>query len=358
MAYLCKKYIKIKPANHKSQPTLQMELSDKPIVSILVAVYNVQAYLNQCLDSIESQTFDNWECILVDDGSTDNSGAICDEYARKDQRFRVIHCKNNGVSVARNISIQKARGKYICFCDSDDWMEAKMIETMYRLITEHSADVVQVGFWREFNGYNLEKHIVRNTIVFDRDTALIELVKDKIIPSYMWNKMFCHEIIGPDFPVGKTFEDIYTSIKWFSHINRMVCDPTLLYHYRMRRGSIIHSNPSEYRLHFIEATLYRIDEILKLGLNSFNSVDCDIYTIKAFISGAKVIARREKDKTKREQVIKDISKRLRNVKQHGIKTLGFKIWFRSFTLRNCPYCFSCLMRLVIKAKFRSRKLYD
>ena len=101
--------------------------STAPKISIIVPVYNVEKYLRRCLDSIASQTFNDWECILIDDGSPDNSGVICDEYAEKDSRFRVIHQKNAGVSAARNAGLDAARGEWVGFVDSDDWIEKEML---------------------------------------------------------------------------------------------------------------------------------------------------------------------------------------------------------------------------------------
>ena len=106
-------------------------MSKNPLVSIIVPVYNNEKYLRQCLDSITNQTFKDIEIILVDDGSTDNSASICEEYAKEDSRVVFIHSENKGVSNARNIGIDKSKGKFIMFCDSDDWLENDYIESHY-----------------------------------------------------------------------------------------------------------------------------------------------------------------------------------------------------------------------------------
>lgn len=102
-----------------------------PKISIIVPVYNVEKYIRRCLDSIAGQTFTDWECICVDDGTPDASGKICDEYAQKDGRFVVIHKENGGVSSARNVGLDVAKGEYVTFCDSDDWVEKEMLEVFY-----------------------------------------------------------------------------------------------------------------------------------------------------------------------------------------------------------------------------------
>ena len=115
-------------------------------ISIIVPVYKVEKYLNRCLDSIIAQTFTDWECILIDDGSPDNSGKICDEYAKKDERFVVIHQENSGVSAARNAGLDIAKGEYITFIYSDDWVESNFLQEQYSDIVSDDYDVCICGF--------------------------------------------------------------------------------------------------------------------------------------------------------------------------------------------------------------------
>lgn len=126
-------------------------------VSIIVPVYNNEKYLKQCLDSIINQTFKDIEIILVDDGSTDKSASICDEYAKKDNRILIIHSENNGVSNARNIGIDKSQGKFIMFCDSDDWLENDYIESHYNNMISKNVDIVHSGIYRNFYKNNILK---------------------------------------------------------------------------------------------------------------------------------------------------------------------------------------------------------
>ena len=132
--------------------------STSPKISIIVPVYKVEQYLRRCLDSIASQTFTDWECILIDDGSPDKSGAICDEYALRDSRFRVIHQENKGVSAARNAGLDAARGEWIGFVDSDDWVEKDCYETAMEIAVAEKADTVCFGV-RFVNGRNDFKNV-------------------------------------------------------------------------------------------------------------------------------------------------------------------------------------------------------
>ena len=135
-----------------------------PEISVIVPVYNVEKYLVQCIESIKMQTFENWELILVDDGSQDNSGMICDEYAQKDNRIKVVHQKNRGVSTARNSGVKFATGKYISFVDSDDYIVPNFFEIMLEKLIAYKADMVRCGFY-EFNDNN----VVFNTCQFENE---------------------------------------------------------------------------------------------------------------------------------------------------------------------------------------------
>lgn len=130
-----------------------------PRISIIVPVYRVEEYLPRCLDSILVQTFTDWECILIDDGSPDNSGAICDYYAVLDGRVRVIHQENAGVSAARNAGLDAARGEWVAFVDSDDWVERDWLKTLYDTVRRHDVDVVECGYWCEFADGMRQMHL-------------------------------------------------------------------------------------------------------------------------------------------------------------------------------------------------------
>ena len=125
-------------------------MKNRPIISIIVPVYNVESYLERCINSILNQTFKNFELILVDDGSTDKSGEICDSFAGYDKRIRVIHKKNGGLSSARNVGLDVSIGKYIGFVDSDDWIDEFMYEKLYRNMIKTKSDIVICNFSRVY----------------------------------------------------------------------------------------------------------------------------------------------------------------------------------------------------------------
>lgn len=168
-----------------------------PELSIIVPVYKVEPYLRRCLDSILAQTFRDFELILIDDGSPDNCGAICDEYAEKDSRIIVIHQKNQGVSAARNAGLDIARGTYLGFVDSDDWIEPEMYETMIATAKEKQVDVVVCGiqYWAD-NG-----ELIRKDLIADRSYTNEEMLKclyGKPNPTggAVWNKIFLRSSVS------------------------------------------------------------------------------------------------------------------------------------------------------------------
>ena len=125
---------------------------DSTMISVIVPVYNVEPYLRKCLDSIVNQTYRDFEILIIDDGSTDGSGRICDEYAEKDSRIKVFHTENRGLSCARNLGLAEAKGEWIGFVDSDDWIEPDMYEVLIRRAEETGADVVECSHYKELDG--------------------------------------------------------------------------------------------------------------------------------------------------------------------------------------------------------------
>ena len=165
---------------------------DNPLISIIIPVYNAEKYLHQCLDSVVAQTYTNWECLLIDDGSKDSSGAICDEYAEKDSRFRVFHKENGGVSSARNLGIKEASGEWIYFCDSDDYIYPQGLEIMMSY-TNNDIDLVMAGHERvDASGKVLDKVPKLQNELIDRKTAVARMY---VFPNfdyegYLWDKLF------------------------------------------------------------------------------------------------------------------------------------------------------------------------
>ena len=169
------------------------------LISIIVPCYNVEKYLKQCVDSIIKQSYKNIEIILVDDGSIDSTPEICENLAKADSRIKVIHKENGGVSIARNIGIENATGKYITFLDSDDWIECETLKTAYDKMTSCDTDLVVWGYVADFvdeNGHKTHSHDFKISGVCENGNAEILTQKHALgLSGYVWNKLYKTEII-------------------------------------------------------------------------------------------------------------------------------------------------------------------
>ncbi len=230
-----------------------MECETRPLISIIVPVYNVRPYLEKCLDSICGQTYKNLEVIVVDDGSADGSGEICDTYARLDDRVKVIHQLNAGQSAARNRALSIAQGAFLGFVDSDDWIDKDMYEFLYQLILESNADIAICSHYIEKQGKTKVRYSSDEKTVFSRDEAIRALVVDKRVRNYLWDKLFkCRLFNAVRFPEKLIFEDIAVSYHLFHKAHRVVMQDCPKYHYLKHGESTTHGklyNPkNEYML--------------------------------------------------------------------------------------------------------------
>lgn len=229
------------------------------LISVIVPVYNVEKYLDECVESIVNQTYKNLEIILVDDGSTDNSGKICDELAKKDNRIHVIHKENGGLSDARNVGIDVSTGDYIQFIDSDDYIEHDMIEFLVSNIIKYNADISICSNYI----FDEEECINQSTgevCLYNRLEILQEVLLDEKIRCYAWNKLFRKELFKEiRFPKGKILEDILTIPKLFEKANTVIFNDVAKYYYRQREGSILHVQTKHTKLAYIHAALEMLE---------------------------------------------------------------------------------------------------
>jgi len=216
----------------------------KPLISVIVPIYKVEKYLGKCIESIINQTYSNLEIILVDDGSPDSCPQICDEYAKKDNRIVVIHQKNGGLSNARNSGLNIAKGEFIGFVDSDDYIANDMYESLYNAIEDSNAQI-SICNYNKVNekGETVEREIkgeIEEDIkIFSREETIKEILHAKIIKSYVWQKLFKRECFDTlRFPNGKNYEDIAISIKSLENVDKIVGINKHLYYYLYREDSI------------------------------------------------------------------------------------------------------------------------
>lgn len=216
------------------------------LVSIVVPIYNVESYLQECLESIRNQKYTNLEVILVNDGSQDGSGDICKEIIKEDKRFQYFEKENGGLSSARNFGIERCTGDYIIFIDSDDFVAEEMIAAMLENLIKYDADVCccNYDFVNEKSEYQ-KKHIINieQPEVYEKESALKRLLSEDYYKCYAWNKLYKKSLFNEvRYPEGKLYEDIVTAFKVFSESNKVVFFGETLYHYRVRDGSITMKN--------------------------------------------------------------------------------------------------------------------
>jgi glycosyltransferase involved in cell wall biosynthesis len=219
------------------------------LISIIIPVYNMEKYLDRCLHSVLNQTYENLEIILVDDGSTDNSPNMCDNYALKDGRIKVVHKENGGLSDARNAGIRIATGDYIGYVDSDDWIEPNMYECMYKACAGNNAQLAVCRYFREYDDKTVNDGTSKVEI-FSRDEILNIYITDKdgyMVYNSVWSKLFKRELVeGMLFPKGKNSEDIMYTTRAFCKLDKAAYIDTCLYHYVIdRKDSIMNVDKTQ-----------------------------------------------------------------------------------------------------------------
>ncbi|MGN0251603.1 MAG: glycosyltransferase family 2 protein [Oliverpabstia sp.] len=222
------------------------------IVSVIIPVYNGKRFLKECIDTVLEQTYQNLEIILIDDGSTDDSPGICDTYALKDNRIKVIHQRNQGVAVARNTGLENATGEYIVFIDSDDFINKRMIEKLYIVLKETNADMSICNFkYVSENGNEID---IKQTAIKNEELCA-EGIIDKLFQEnncgyiVAWNKMYKKELWRQiQYPIGLVHEDEAVIHRLFAECKKVVTIPDELYYYRQVSGSIMHSERNEKKL--------------------------------------------------------------------------------------------------------------
>lgn len=219
---------------------MKQKESNNPSIDIIIPVYNVSRYLPLCLESVAKQTYSRINVYLIDDGSTDNSGAICDQFCKKYSKFNVIHQRNMGLSGARNTGIEVSKSDYICFLDSDDWIDTNSIEILMKAILQTDSDLARCKPIDEFTDqgkietYQYPIHWK----VYDRDEIIVRYLKRKFNTS-AWGKVYRRELFKDlRFPVGKLHEDMAIMIDILERCDKVVNIDATLWHYRQRPGSI------------------------------------------------------------------------------------------------------------------------
>lgn len=236
-------------------------MKENDLISVIVPVYNVEKYLDYCINSIINQTYNNLEILLVDDGSTDQSSAICDKWAVEDKRIKVIHKENGGLSDARNAGMQRAKGTYVAFIDSDDWIEKYYIEYLYRAIKETGAEISACEIRQVIDGQKPEKlnNEVLSKTTCTTEEALYTILKGDGFRAIACNKLYKAELLREEkFKVGVLHEDEFFTYRIIGKAKTLSFVKNQLYNYRQREGSIMKTTSMRH-LDVLDAYLDRLN---------------------------------------------------------------------------------------------------
>lgn len=298
-----------------------------PAISIIVPVFNVEAYLEDCIESILDQKFSDFELILVNDGSTDESGSICDNYAKNDKRVKVVHKSNGGVSSARNTGINVAQGNYIGFVDSDDRIKENMYKRLYQLCLDTESDIAICKLGREIEGKIINKSEGSVIKELDNIQAMKQLFIGNLYRFSLCNKLFkkkCFDEI--QFPEGRIHEDLSTTYRLFANADKTVYTNEIGYIYVKRENSILTTTFNENRLDAFEGW----DEILAFMNNKYPSISNEFTTCFCYwcVDNIVYILKQVKDKENRKRYMKVIQLFLRKHKVN-IKSVELPIKYKS-----------------------------
>ena len=314
------------------------------LISVIIPVYNVEEYLCRCVDSVLDQTYRNTEILLVDDGSPDNCPAICDEYARQDARVRVLHQENKGLSGARNAGIDVAKGQWLAFVDSDDYLAPDFLERLLEACERTGSDL-SVCRWEYVRGEKIPEHGTGETRVYTGREMLANLyLPDGAYFVVAWNKLYRRELFEEiRYPLGKIHEDEATTYRIYDKVRQAAYVDRSLYGYFVTPVSITRGfNPR--RMDWVTAVAERIDffeekgyrELMVPGLQALADGSIDIYFgMRDQLSGS------EEQQEKIQTLIRE---GLRRVKKYGKFPLRTEIGYRLFLA--CPGLYRRLLNRV------------
>lgn len=318
------------------------------LISVIVPVYKVENFLDECIASIVNQTYSYLEIILIDDGSPDCSGEICDTWAGKDTRIRVIHQKNAGAGKARNAGLAVARGNLIAFVDSDDYLAPRMYESLQCLMDD-DTDIVECDYLSTtqdhiFDYANEEKEDIT---VYSTQEALKEHISDNYFRQLIWNKLYRREVVADiEFPVGKKIDDEFWTYRVLGRARKLVHCNKILYAYRQQPGSVMHTLTAEKRIQAVEAKKLRHEFVKEqfpsLVPQSYSSLvlDC-MYQIQRVLQEA-AVADRKRIVKYCKNVLSQEYLRKKERKNYSLKQ---KIWIG---LANISLITTCKIRNFLK----------
>lgn len=317
-----------------------------PLISVIVPIYNVEKYLARCVDSIVNQTYKNLEIILVDDGSPDLCPQMCDDYAEKESRIKVVHKKNGGLSDARNAGMAVATGEYISFIDSDDYVSDDFIECLLDVMNKENSDIAECSVVKFYEDNRFDEFIDDLSVkTYDTQDAMSALIAENPFHQHVWNKLYKTELVK-DIPyaVGKLNEDEFWTYRVFGRANKVARLNKTMYYYFQRNSSIMGVGYNIRRLDALEGKANRQKYIENNFPDLSTQAKIDLYgscmfayqSVLKFMSGA--------EKKKALELIRKYRK-MYNLSFDEIK-LADKSARKYFYLAKCNFGFCCKFRAI------------
>lgn len=291
----------------------------EPLVSVIVPVYNVKDYIERCVKSIIMQTYKNLEIILVDDGSSDCSGELCDRLEKEDKRVKVIHQSNKGLAGARNTGIDVSKGEFICFVDSDDYVHPDYIKYLHKLCVDNECEIALCGYYPT-DKVEIYQNVDWNkaATVYSRKQIFDVFYSDMHVPIVIaWNKMYSRKCVGNiRYDVGFIHEDEATTFKYLYNAEKVVVGSEKLYYYFDRANSITGKRYNKKRLDILKAYENRIDFYLLHNEKEYYDRECQFYLSEILNNYYKVFCFLDKDK----ELLKELMGKYRDIYKKSDKS--------------------------------------
>ena len=308
-------------------------------ISVVIPVYNVEDYLHYAIDSLVNQTHKNFEVLLINDGSTDNSGKLCDQYAQEYDWIRVFHKENGGLSDARNYGVLKATNEWIFFLDPDDYIEPFTFELLTLIQVKYQADLIstKVQTTNEYEKFSKEQFNLESSKIVTKEEALELMLEDKVATVSACAKLYKKQILEMrPFPVGKIYEDFFVVAEHLRLAEQIVISPVITYHYYRRPGSIVQSQFTDKRFDFFDAGEYNRSQIKQFydGNSVEKALNLKIVQGSFSISEAAALT----DTKALRNIVKKISSLYWSIIFNSKVSIKFKFKYNWFLLTSNLYC--------------------
>lgn len=317
------------------------------LISVIVPVYKVEKYLDRCVQSVVDQSHAQLEIILVDDGSPDNCGAMCDVWASKDGRIKVIHKENGGAGLARNVALDIAQGEYISLIDSDDYIEPHMYERLLSLMTD-GVDIAECGLLEtELDDAALDDGSSFESKAYMVEEAMEAHIQDRVFRQLIWNKLYRREVVGDiRFPVGNRIDDEFWTYRVIANARKLARTSCKMYAYRQQPESVMHLSFSLPRLQAVDAKCQRLELLKERFPNLVSQARINLWFTCLYMGQMSLLHMKQEDCQKAFIKLADVRKRY-SLTNEDKRSLPLKQRLWAF-LSDISFAMTCRLRNRLK----------